>query len=86
MALRRDSVNLTACDKDLIKVPQKTEYWGLDLVDMVIAGFSKEKPVLVYFDPDVDGLIAGYLAVRFFSKLGFPIRTHINSNREHGFK
>ena len=52
MALRRDSVNLTACDKDLIKVPQKTEYWGLDLVEMVIAGFSKEKPVLVYFDRD----------------------------------
>ena len=86
MALRRDSVNLTASDKDLIKVPQKTEYWGLDLVEKVIVGFSKEKPVLVYFDPDVDGLIAGYLAVRFFSKLGFPIRTHINSNREHGFK
>ena len=86
MALRRDAVNLTASDKNLIKTPQKTEYWGLDLAEKVIAGFSKEKPVLVYFDPDVDGLIAGYLAVKFFSKLGFPIRTHINSNREHGFK
>ena len=50
MALRRDSINLTASDKGLIKIPQKTEYWGLDFVERVIAGFSKEKPVLVYFD------------------------------------
>ena len=45
----------------------------------------KGKNVLVYFDPDVDGLIAGYFACKSLSLRGIPFSWYINSNRGHGF-
>ena len=45
----------------------------------------KGSEVLVYFDPDVDGLISGLLACRALSMLKIPFSWYINSNREHGF-
>lgn len=41
--------------------------------------------VLVYFDPDVDGLISGMFACKALSMLGIQFSWYINSNREHGF-
>lgn len=42
--------------------------------------------VLVYFDPDVDGLIAGRFFVEVLMRRGVRPRYVANSNREHGFK
>lgn len=39
--------------------------------------------VLVHFDPDVDGVIAGYLICKFLSKHGKSYMWYINSNRSH---
>lgn len=45
----------------------------------------KGKEVLVYFDPDVDGLIAGLMACKSLALRGIKFSWYINSNREHGF-
>lgn len=45
----------------------------------------KGKEVLVYFDPDVDGLIAGLFACKALALRGIKFSWYINSNREHGF-
>ena len=39
--------------------------------------------VVVYFDPDVDGVIAGVLACKFLAKQGISFKWYINSNRSH---
>ena len=43
----------------------------------------KGTDVLVYFDPDVDGCIAGVLVCRYLIKHGIKYRWFINSNRSH---
>lgn len=45
----------------------------------------KNGKVLVYFDPDIDGLLAGYFACKSLSLRGIDFTWYINSNREHGF-
>ena len=45
----------------------------------------KESDVLVYFDPDIDGLISGMFICRALSMIGVSFSWYINSNREHGF-
>lgn len=40
--------------------------------------------VIVYFDPDVDGVIAGLLVCKYLMSLGKKFRWYINSNRGHG--
>ena len=42
--------------------------------------------ILVYYDPDPDGLYSGYFVTRFLETFGKKSIYHINSNREHGFK
>lgn len=39
--------------------------------------------VIVYFDPDVDGCIAGSLVCRYLAKRGIAYQWYINSNRSH---
>lgn len=39
--------------------------------------------VIVYFDPDVDGGIAGLLVCRYLAKHKIPFTWYINSNRSH---
>ena len=41
---------------------------------------------LVYYDPDIDGLMSGFIAQRFLSKFHKDSIFYINENREHGFK
>lgn len=43
------------------------------------------EPVLVYFDPDVDGLFAGKFWVDWCRKNSIPYETYVNPNRSHGF-
>ena len=40
-------------------------------------------PLKYHFDPDVDGVIAGYLICKFLSKHGKSYMWYINSNRSH---
>lgn len=42
--------------------------------------------VLVYFDPDVDGVFSGFFVVRWLMSMGIGYSWYINTNREHGWK
>lgn len=42
-------------------------------------------PVLIYFDPDVDGLFAGKFWVDWCKKNSISYETYVNPNRTHGF-
>lgn len=44
----------------------------------------KGSTVLVYFDPDVDGLISGLFVCRLLQSKGIDFVWYINKNREHG--
>jgi single-stranded DNA-specific DHH superfamily exonuclease len=54
-------------------------------VNYVLDILKKSTKYLVYFDPDIDGLIAGYFAYDFLLKNGITAEYHINENRRHGF-
>lgn len=41
--------------------------------------------VIVHFDPDIDGEIAGLLACKFLNMLGKKFQWYINENRAHGW-
>lgn len=59
-------------------------YQGLgaaqDILEMAQSGKT-----LIYFDPDVDGMVAGYFFARVLHRLGVSYNTYINSHRRHGF-
>lgn len=57
---------------------------GLDIALDLIDKADKPK-VLVYFDPDVDGLFAGKMLVDLLADKGIKPKTYINPNRSHGF-
>lgn len=59
---------------------------GLDDAFRVLQGIlDNPRPVLVYFDPDVDGLISGWLLCQWLHKNGISFSTYANPNRSHGF-
>lgn len=62
------------------------KFRGSELIEEFFEKRFKGSSVLVYFDPDVDGLVAGYLACRALSSRGISFSWYINSHREHGFK
>lgn len=57
---------------------------GLDLAKKIYES-SKRRPVLVYGDPDVDGLIAMSLVCQFLHLQEVEYTYYVNKNREHGF-
>ena len=59
---------------------------GSELIEEFFETRFKDSVVLVYFDPDVDGLISGLLACRALAMKGIKFTWYINSRREHGFK
>ena len=46
---------------------------------------NKNKPILVYFDPDVDGLFAGLFVCRWLQSLDLKFSYFVNTKRKHGF-
>lgn len=46
---------------------------------------GEDSKFLVYYDPDIDGLLAGFLGQRFLSRFNKKSLYHINENRGHGF-
>lgn len=60
---------------------------GVDVAQKIIdRGIEQGRKFLVYFDPDIDGLIAGYFPCVYLAKRGIEYSYYINSNRAHGFK
>lgn len=47
---------------------------------------EKMEDVLVYFDPDVDGMIAGYFVCKFLKDRGKSFSWYVNSERMHGWQ
>lgn len=45
---------------------------------------SRAEKILVYYDPDVDGLIAGHFVVNLLKMYRKPYIYYINENRKHG--
>ena len=46
---------------------------------------SMREPILVYLDPDPDGVFAGYLVMRYLALIGKKFIWYINTNRDHGW-
>ena len=46
---------------------------------------NKNRPILLYGDPDVDGLFSLLLMCQFCDMLGLKYSYYVNSNRYHGF-
>lgn len=46
---------------------------------------NKNKPILVYFDPDVDGLFAGLFICKWLQDTGLKFSYYVNPKRKHGF-
>lgn len=61
------------------------EFRGSECIEDFFENRFRGNEVLVYFDPDVDGLISGFFACRALSMRGIKFTWYINSNREHGF-
>lgn len=60
---------------------------GVEIAEKIISrGIEEGRKFLVYYDPDIDGLMAGYFASIFLSNKGVKYEYYINSNRAHGFK
>ena len=45
----------------------------------------KGTDVLVYFDPDVDGMLSGVFVCRLLASFGISYEYYVNSNRSHGW-
>lgn len=59
--------------------------FGEDIAWNIIQN-NKERPVLVYYDADVDGILAGFIASKWLDTQGIKYQYYINSNRSHGFQ
>lgn len=46
---------------------------------------GKDAKILVYYDPDIDGLMAGLIAQTYLQQLGISSMYKLNENRSHGF-
>lgn len=61
-----------------------SRYWGLDTAEKLLS--HKYRGVVVYGDPDVDGLFAMRLAHNFAVLCNLKHICYVNGRREHGFK
>lgn len=58
-----------------------------DIMPILLSTMKKDKnPIIVYYDPDIDGVVAGTIARRFVEFfMGHSSESYINPNRGHGF-
>lgn len=54
--------------------------------DNVADLINSMKDIIVYFDPDVDGMIAGYFVCKYLSTIGKQFTWFVNSARMHGWQ
>ena len=58
---------------------------GIDVAERIMKNAQSGK-IMVYFDPDWDGLVAGLFICKVLAKHGKRFSWFVNSNRQHGFK
>lgn len=58
---------------------------GTDKAKDILESFIDSGNIVVYLDPDVDGLLSGILVMRYLISRGVDFKWYINSNREHGW-
>jgi len=58
---------------------------GVDVAERIMKN-AKSGKILVYFDPDWDGLVAGLFIIKVLAKHRKRFTWFVNSNRQHGFK
>ena len=58
------------------------KFKGTDIAKSIIESGSN---FLVYGDPDIDGMVAGYFVCAYLRNRGTTFSYYINSNRRHGF-
>lgn len=63
-----------------MKVPE-----GVDAAARILDRAASGR-TLIYFDPDVDGLIAGLFFATVLNKRGIKYSTYVNPKRQHGFE
>lgn len=59
----------------------------MKLIDKVSCMIDKYKsrPILVYGDPDLDGLVSMLLVCQYLDNMGLQYSYYVNDNRHHGF-
>lgn len=72
----------TLTERGLVKNHQ---FQGVNIAAKIFSNTPQSEEWLVYFDPDVDGVIAGYLVCKFLKKHNRKFSWYINSNRAHGW-
>lgn len=55
---------------------------GTDIFKEMVSSFNN---IIVYFDPDVDGMIAGYFVCKYITSMGKTFKWYVNSNRSHNW-
>jgi single-stranded DNA-specific DHH superfamily exonuclease len=61
-------------------------FQGVEDVKTILNKLTPESRVLVYYDPDIDGLASGFLVDRMFNQIGIKTKNYINENRSHHFE
>lgn len=61
------------------------KYRGSDQIADFMENRFRGSDVLVYFDPDIDGVISGLFACKALAMMGIKFNWYINDNRDHGF-
>lgn len=62
------------------KVAKYHQFKGVSMLKPVLEGINN---VIVYFDPDVDGMLAGYLVCKYLTLNGKRFQYFVNSDRRH---
>lgn len=66
--------------------PHTYVFKGTEKVHSILLKAIKQKrKFMIYYDADIDGMLAGSLIALFFKKMKIPYQYYINENRQHGF-
>lgn len=70
--------------------PQKVDYQWDEMAELVnvikYQLLDESQRIGVLYDPDVDGLMSGYILQDFLTRLNINIYRHMNQNKIHGLK
>lgn len=58
------------------------KFKGTDTFKEIVSSFNN---IIVYFDPDVDGMVAGYFVCKYITSIGKTFKWYVNSNRSHNW-
>ena len=65
---------------------QRYNFRGTAICERLLKSFiTSNRKIVVYFDPDVDGMIAGYFVCKYLAMYGKPFSWYVNTNRSHNW-